>query len=76
MPEARVDSLMEIVARNLNAWHPEGIAAFEDFKSFFDCTYDTIEKAPTYQHQPEFTGSDAIGSWVVWNIVGHAASRG
>lgn len=72
LPEARVDSLMEIVARNLHAWRPEGLAAFEDCKAFFDRTYDALEKDAAYQHQPELLGSDAIGGWMVWNLVEHA----
>ena len=72
LPEARVDSLMEIVARNLNAWRPEGIAAFEDCKAFFDRTVDALEKDPAYQHRPGLIGSDALGGWIVWNLVGHA----
>lgn len=72
LPEARVDSLMEIVARKLNSWRPEGISAFEDCKAFFDRTFDALKKDPSYQHQPELIGSDAIGSWIVWNLVKHA----
>ncbi len=71
LPEARVDSLMEIVARKLSAWRPEGIAAFEDCKARYDRIYDALEKDPAYQ-QPEFLGSDVIGWWIVWNLVEHA----
>ena len=50
----------------------EGIAAFEDCKAFFDRTYDALERDTAYRDQPEFLGADAIGSWIVWNLVGHA----
>ncbi len=72
LPEARVDSLMEIVARKLSAWRPEGIAAFEDCKAYYDRKYDALEKAPAYQQQPELQGPDAIGSWIFWNLIWHA----
>jgi hypothetical protein len=72
LSDARIDSLMEIVARNLSSWRPEGIAAFEDCKAFFDRTSDALEKDPSYQHQPELIGSDALGRWIVWNLVEHA----
>ncbi|MEZ4219068.1 MAG: hypothetical protein R3E88_21565 [Myxococcota bacterium] len=72
LPDTQIDSLMEIVARNLNSWRPEGIAAFEDCKAFFDRTFDALEKDPSYGSQPELIGSDALGGWIVWNLVEHA----
>jgi hypothetical protein len=72
LPEAQIDSLMEIVARNLSSWRPEGIAAFEDCKAFFDRTFDALERDPSYQNQRELIGSDALGGWIVWNLVEHA----
>ena len=72
LPGGRVDSMTEIVARNLDSWRPQGIAAFEDCKAFFDRTFDALKKDPSYQHQPELIGSDAIGSWIVWNLVEYA----
>lgn len=72
LSEARLDSLMEIVARKLGAWRPEGIRAFEDCKAFFDRTFVALESDPNYQSQPEFIGSDALGGWIVWNLVEHA----
>ena len=72
LAEARVDSLMEVVARDLNSWRPEGIAAFEDCKAFFDRTFDSLEKDPSYRDQPDLIGSDALGGWIVWNLIEHA----
>lgn len=72
LPSAQFDSLMEIVARDLSSLRPEGIAAFRDCKAFFDRTVDGLEKAPSYQKQPEHIVSDALGSWMVWNLVEHA----
>jgi hypothetical protein len=72
LSEARLESLMEIVTHRLGAWRPEGIATFEDCKAFFDRTFAALERAPIYQHQPEFIGSDALGAWIVWNLVEHA----
>jgi fructose-1,6-bisphosphatase len=72
LPDAQIDSLMEIVASNLNSWRPEGVAAFEDCKAFFDQTFDALEKDPSYRSQSELVASDALGGWIVWNLVEHA----
>lgn len=71
LSDATIDSLMEMVSRDLGSWRVEGIAAFEDCKIFFDRTLDALEKDPTYRDQREFISSDAIGCWIVWNLVEH-----
>ena len=69
---ACIDSLMRIVVRNLNSWRLEGTAAFEDCTAFFDRTVNSLEKDRGYRHQPELVGCNALGWWIVWNLVGHA----
>lgn len=74
LPEARLDSLLAIVARELQAWHPEGMATFEDCTAFFAQRVDRIEKdpSPAYLQQPELFVARAIGLWIVEKLVEHA----
>ena len=45
LSESQVGSLIEIVAQNISAWRPEGIAALEDCKAFFDHTCDGLDRS-------------------------------
>jgi len=61
---------MEIVAKKLNDWDPDGIRAFEDCKSLFETEYDRLKASSEYQKDNRFLSSDALGIWIVWNLFG------
>jgi hypothetical protein len=58
---------MDIIARSLTQWDANnGMRGFEDCKAMFDRTFGSLTEA---QHEPRFIASDALGSWVVWNLL-------
>jgi hypothetical protein len=66
----RKQELMDAVARGLADWSPEnGIRGFEDCKAAFERNFDSLTRS---QHEPRFIASDALGMWVVWNLLGRA----
>jgi hypothetical protein len=67
--DAREEKLMEIVAESLLNWNSGGIRAFEDCKGFYESEYDRLSAAG---HEPRFLASDAVGKWIVWNVLGRA----
>jgi len=68
--EAREQKLMNVVYERFTGWDAKnGIRAFEDCKSFFASNFDTLTKRG---HEPQFVASDAIGLWIVWNVLGRA----
>lgn len=60
---------MEIVADDLNRWDPDGIRGFEDCKGLFDREFDRLTAAG---HESRFVAADAVGIWIVWNVLGRA----
>jgi len=68
--EIRERKLMDKVSERLTEWNPEhGIRAFEHCKSFYDRTADGLANTG---HYPKFVASDAIGAWVVWDVLNRA----
>lgn len=65
--ETREERLMEIVAECLDQWNPDGIRAFEDCKGLFESEFDRLTEAG---HERRFLASDAVGKWIVWNVLG------
>ncbi len=65
--DAREEELMETVAESLVKWNPDGIRAFEDCKGLYESEYDHLAAAG---HEPRFLASDAVGKWIVWNVLG------
>lgn len=65
--DAREEKLMEIVAQRLCEWKPDGIRGFEDCKGLFEKEFDRLNAAG---HDPRFLASDAVGKWIVWNVLG------
>ena len=61
--------LMEIVTKDLVEWNSESIRGFEDCKSLFESEFDRLTATG---HKPKFITSDALGKWIVWNILGRA----
>ena len=60
------EKLMEIVAERLDQWNPDAIRGFEDCKGFFENEFDRLNEAG---HEAEFIASDAVGKWIVWNVL-------
>ena len=69
LEDRREESLMGMVAERLDEWDPDGARGFEDCKAFFETTYNKLTSAG---HDPRFIASDALGNWIVWNILGRA----
>jgi len=67
LESAREEQLMEVVAARLNEWKPDGIRGFEDCKGLFENEFDRLNAVG---HDPQFVASDAVGKWIVWNILG------
>ena len=65
--ETREEKLMEVVAERLNRWNPDGIRGFEDCKGLFEREFDRLVAAG---HDTQFVTSDAVGKWIVWNVLG------
>jgi hypothetical protein len=65
--DQREQKLMDIVARGLTQWDPNnGIRAFEDCKAMFERNFDVLTNG---EHEPRFIASDAVGMWIVWNLL-------
>ncbi len=60
---------MDIVAARLNDWKPDGVRGFEDCKRVFEAEHDRLTAVGS---EPQFVASDALGIWIVGNILGHA----
>jgi hypothetical protein len=70
LDHAREDKLSDIISEYLyKSNSSQGASGFDDCKSFFERTYDALEKSG---HEPRFTASDAIGSWIIWNVLSRA----
>lgn len=67
--DAREEELMETVAVSLDNWNPDGIRGFEDCKGLYGTEYDRLAAVG---HEPRFLASDAVGKWIVWNVLGRA----
>jgi len=67
--DAREEMLMEAVAEHLDEWDADGIRAFDDCKDLYATEYDRLAATG---HEPQFLSSDAVGKWIVWNVLGRA----
>lgn len=63
---AREEALMESVAESFEQWNTKAIGGFEDCKAFFENECDRLAAAG---HEPRFIASDAVGKWIVWNVL-------
>lgn len=61
------ERLMMVVTERLTQWNPDGLDSFEDCKRLFEDEFDRLTKAG---HEPRFVASDAMGKWIVWNLLG------
>jgi len=67
--DAREEMLVETVAEHIVEWNVDGIRAFEDCKGLYETEYDHLAAVG---HEPRFLASDAVGKWIVWNVLGRA----
>jgi hypothetical protein len=73
---SRQEQVLEVVAKKLSAWKPDGMAGFEDCKAFFERTYDGLAELDEYKRDPRFLAADSIGAWMAWNLLKRPASTG
>jgi hypothetical protein len=59
--------LMEVVNAQLEQWKPDSIRGFEDCKRIFESEFDRLTDAG---HEPHYVASDAVGLWIVLNVLG------
>jgi len=69
LEEGREERLMEVVAERLDQWQADGTHVFEDCKKLYESEYDRLAAAG---HEQQFLASDAVGKWIVWNVLGRA----
>jgi hypothetical protein len=67
--QRRKEPLLDTIAESLDKWKPDGLRAFEDCKMLFEREFDRLTAGG---HEPRYIGSDALGLWIVWNVLGHA----
>lgn len=72
IPEQTKDTLLDSVTNSAIEIYPDSIDACEDCRNFVDRIYDGLAKEKNYQNNPQFLFSDSLGSWIVWNLFGHA----
>jgi len=65
--DEREERLLEVVAERLDQWKPDGTRGFEDCKELFEREFDQLTEA---EGEPRFVSSDALGKWIIWNILG------
>ena len=75
IPEQDKDAILDTVTNAGIEIYPDSREACEDCRNFFDRTYDGLAKEKEYKDNPKFLFSDSLGSWVVWNLFGHASSN-
>ncbi len=68
MSDAREEKLMKTVAEFLVDWKSDSIQAFEDCKGLYETEYDLLAAG----HEPQYQSCDAVGKWIVWNVLGRA----
>src|SRR5262245_39588905 len=69
--ENRQRKLMKTVGAKLIQWNPaNGRRGFENCAAFYEKAFNELISA---SDDPQFVGSDALGSWVVWSALGRPA---
>lgn len=69
LPDVRGNALTDCVAQGLTKWDPDGPRAFVDCQGFFE---KGVENLSAGGHDPQWIASDALGTWIVWNVLGKA----
>lgn len=66
----RKDLARREIGASLLDWSADGGNSFDDCKSLFEKEYDRLSAADG--NDPLYIGADALGLWIVWNVLGHA----
>jgi hypothetical protein len=69
MEKARKRRLMARVIEQCTEWNSDAPLGFEHCKSFFERTCEALTGG---EHESRFVASDAIGLWLVWEILDRA----
>lgn len=69
LDDNRQEKLMEIVAKNIREWNRDGINAFEDCRRVYESEYARFVNMTEYQKNNSFLTADALGVWIVLNIL-------
>ena len=66
--------LSGIYGKALDEWSSEWNRAFNDCSDFFWRTAEGLQLSndPVYIQSPQYRIADSIGSWLVWNLIGHS----
>lgn len=59
--------ISNVVSDQLDSWNSDSIRGFEDCGAFFDREFDRLTTAG---QEPLFIGADALGLWIIWNVLG------
>lgn len=71
---AERNSLLDIVMNEALQWNTHSAEAFDDCRVFVDRSYDAVARNLPVDTDRSYHFSDALGSWIVWNLFNHAAS--
>ena len=74
--EQEKDVVLNVVTDSAIELYPDSIEACDDCGDFVDRTYDGLKEEKLYQDNSQFLFSDSLGTWVIWNLFGHAPSSG
>ena len=72
IPEKDKNIILDTVTNAAIEIYPDFIETCEDCRNFVNRTYDRLAKEKEYKNNKKFLFSDSLGSWVVWNLFGHA----
>ncbi|OGP95205.1 MAG: hypothetical protein A2157_06590 [Deltaproteobacteria bacterium RBG_16_47_11] len=74
LAESTKNSLLDIIIDAVVTWQPDAPEAVEDCRRFVDRTYEGLATLPESKTNAQFLFSDALGSWIVWNLFRRAPS--
>ncbi|PIV38861.1 MAG: hypothetical protein COS29_05700 [Candidatus Omnitrophica bacterium CG02_land_8_20_14_3_00__42_8] len=75
IPEQDKNAILDTVTSAAIEIYPNSIEACEDCRNFVDRTYNELAREKEYKDNSKFLFSDSLGSWMVWNLFGHASSN-
>ena len=66
------DMILDAVTSNGLEIYQRCVEAYEDCSKFVERTHNGLAGLKEYQENPNFLFADSLGSWIVWNLFGHA----
>jgi hypothetical protein len=72
----RRDEAIAAIRQALDDWHQRGNAALDDCTAFVGRNVEMLLSTPEYQADPSLVLPDAIGLWVVTNVLHRLPSGG